>query len=219
MSIDPDKLSEALPQYLKQARGVVPPDCDISLANTEDAPTPTYDPAAAREIFLDCQAKTNNDFPKNISILCPDSKAINAALKPVVSDWQKNLGAYINIETVKDQTEFENRIASGNYDIALIPFTSGDLSAAAFLSQFKSESNSDPTRFKSSAFDTALQTACSVGATDEQMHAAEQILFSSDDRLIPLFFAPVSYAYSEKLDKNSINFKSGFLDISVLRQP
>lgn len=218
MSADPDKLSEALPKYLKQARGAVPPDCDISLANTENATNLKYDPAAAREIFLDCQEKTNSSFPKNISVLCPDSKVINAALKPVVSDWQKNLGAYINIETVKDESEFETRIANGDYDIALIPLTSGDLSAATFLSQFKSESSSDPTRFKSSAFDAALQAACSVGATDEQMHTAEQILFSSDDRLIPLFFAPVSYAYSSKLDKNSINFKAGYLDIAALKQ-
>lgn len=218
ISIDPDKLAAALPEYLKAARGAVPPDCDVSLTASNAAPEPTYDPGTARETFLNCQNNMQSEFPKDISVLCTGEKTINPALKSVVSDWQKNLGAYINIETEKDETQFENRIASGDYDIALVRFTSGDLSAASFLSRFKSDSTSDPSGFKNAAFDNALESACKAGSSQEQMHTAEQILLTSDDRLIPLFFSPTSYAYSAKIDKNSINFRAGFLDIATLKE-
>ncbi len=214
--IDAAAVAAKLPGYFVAANGVVPPDCDISLAANGGAQVYSYSPANARKTFLEAQKGFEDGFPDNISVLCADDERLTEILKSVLSVWQRDLGAYFNIETVADETELAERVASGSYDIALISFECASLKAETFLGEFLSNNENDVSGFKNSGYDALVGSAVSAEGESkkELIFEAERTLISQNNNFIPLFFAPQSYACIDDINPNSIRLVNGYIDLS-----
>lgn len=210
-----DNISQSLPSYFKAATGIVPYDCNSDNSDGSTQQIYNYDPTGARNEFLTAQSKLDDGFPNGISILCENDEDILAVAKTAASTWQKDLGAYINIEKAKNTDELNEKISSGDFSIALIPFASSDLKAENFLSSFVSSVNLPDLNKKEFQNNLNAAYADDDGTSEQYIKAAESILLQSN-YICPLFFAPVSYTYSSTLDGNSIHFHGGYPDFSSI---
>ena len=215
--INGEEIKNSLPEYFKAATGAVPSDCTPNTASEEPAAIYNYQPTEARNAFLTAQSKLPDGFPDDITVLCEDNKDILSIAKSIVSVWQKDLGAYINIEKAKNSDELEKRIAAEDYSIALVPVTSSDLKSENFLSALVSQINLPDLNSKD--FENELSAAAAAMDAEKSSHirAAESILLQSN-YFCPIFFAPISYTYSSTLDGSSIHFHGGFPDFSSIRK-
>lgn len=87
-----------------------------------------------------------------INILCTAENE-NVA-KNIVSCWQKNIGVELNgTVTVVEQKDFDNKIKSGSYTVAIYPLTVNSNRAVDFLGMFKSDSDTNILRYASEEYD------------------------------------------------------------------
>ena len=212
-----DNIAQNLPSYFKPATGIVPYDCNSGNSDGSTQQIYNYDPTGARSEFLAAQNKLDDGFPNNISILCENDKDILAVAKAIASNWQKDLGAYVNIEKAKTADELNKKITSGDYSIAVIPFASSDLKAENFLASLISSVNLPDLNTKE--FQNSLNAVLAADGEAKEQHikSAENILLQSN-YICPLFFAPVSYTYSSTLDGSTIHFHGGYPDFSSIRK-
>ncbi len=73
-------------------------------------------------------------------ILCYSSPASLAAAKAIAAHWQKNLGAFVNIEEVSSVSTLKAAYDSGDYTLIVMPFTASFNHTGAYLSQFDTAS-------------------------------------------------------------------------------
>ncbi len=214
--IDAATVAEKLPDYFTCANGVVPPGCDISLSSLGGAAVYSYSPTDARKAFLEAQKGFENGFPENISVLCADDERLTEILKSVLSVWQRDLGAYFNIETVENEAALNERVAAGQYHIALVPFECASLKAETFLSEFVSGNNNNISGFKNSGYDALVSSAISAAGDSKKefVFEAERTLIAQNSNFIPLFFTPQSYACINDINPDSIRLVNGYIDLS-----
>ena len=126
-SIDRTKLAEELSEDAVPAYGIVPPATTLlgssyrSIQADEPLADP-YDPKAASDLFARANAELDLGAAGSIRILVPSTMTDTDALLAMCQEWQDLFGYYIGIETVTPD-ELDDRIADGNYSIALYSLT------------------------------------------------------------------------------------------------
>ena len=116
-------------QAVKNAGSVFPDDgtvCgkDISELITAPQYSFSYDPEAARTLFLKGVSELEKKTFPNVEIVAVDEPSSKSVLGDVVSKWQSELGAYVNIKTVKDKKTLTDTLINGNYTVAFVPLPS-----------------------------------------------------------------------------------------------
>ncbi len=87
-----------------------------------------------------------------IDILC--TAEYEDMAKNIVSCWQQNIGVELNgTVTVIEQKDFDSKIKNGTYTTAIYPLTVNSNRAVDFLGMFKSDSNSNISRYSSEEYD------------------------------------------------------------------
>ena len=175
---------------------------------------PAYDPAKARERFL--QYTAENQMPA-LRVLCLKDDNFSALCKQIITHWQNTLGAYsINIEYVDTETELLERLQAKDYAIALAPFQDTGGTVYDFLFPFSAESPQNYLNRKKGAFDTALADYAEK-ETDAALQNAIQAL-SKEDLLIPICSVNKIYALSSAYKNATFYISGGEIDFSLLTQ-
>ncbi len=88
----------------------------------------------------------------SVDILCiPENEQI---AKSIISCWQQNIGVEVNgTVTVAEQNEFISKIKNGSYTAAIYPLTTESNRSIDFLAMFKSDRNTNISRYTSEEYD------------------------------------------------------------------
>ncbi len=137
----------------------------------------------AYQLYMEArQELSTNDF-RDVTLLVPSSAGLLQSAEQINSVWQKELSLFFSIEEVDDET-FEQRLASGDYSIALAPVTVDDGSVYSLLSRF----SGGLTGYSDANYNSLLGLAASSSgsARVSALASAEQRLLSSG-AVVPLF--------------------------------
>ena len=162
--------------------------CDSTSADTD-----IYDPELAREERQNGLDEIGSLALNSMELLVPEDGDVPFLCGMLQQMWQRNLSAFVNIVALP-QEELENRVAAGDYDLAIVPFTSTSNSPYDVLSRFMSETSLNQWGYASEDYDALLQKASASSDHEEAKAAyvqAEELLYS-DCVVFPLFYE-ISY--------------------------
>ena len=191
-AIDRSAYAPKLSTDLRPAYGIIPPAVNLlgssyrEMRADEPLALP-YDPAKAAELFDKAEKELHLNSMNTIRILVSNNIKDTDALLTICQEWQTLFGQYIGLETVT-QEEYEKRIASGDYSIALYSIGADRNSCYNMLQQFTVQQKM--LGFESEAFSGIMAELASAGKlsdTVELYAMAEQAVIDSNV-FIPLFY-------------------------------
>lgn len=147
---------------------------------------PTPDIANAKQLYLDArQGMQNSDFNK-VTLMLPAGSGLTQAAEEINGEWQKQFSLFFSIEEV-EQEEFDKRLASGDYTIALAPISAESGSVYSILNQF-TEQGGGLTNYGNALYSTQLSASTTAtGSTRCSLLAACERQLVSDCAVVPLF--------------------------------
>ena len=200
-ALDREDLVPILEKNMKVTASVVPPSASIyeNPYRTLAGPPfePIYNPIASKELFTSTLEELEIKKITGLTIIMPEYGEILKYAGFVQQMWQANLALFANIEALP-ANDFRSRVASGNYDIALLPLQLKTAGPQGVLSMFATDSGQNYVGFSDPNFDRALEAALSAtkleGAVKE-FSTAEDILIESA-AVVPLYSQTSYYAVS-----------------------
>lgn len=151
--IDKESFASSLPDDMTAAYGIIPPgvsflnkgyreinaDRAVSMSSSDGDPI-DYDPDKALEFYESGMQQMGLKSLENIKILVPENYMDTEYLHLVTQDWQTLFGFYIGIEEVAPE-EYRQRLADGEYTMAIYPLSGKYNSPLAFLEEFDANNN------------------------------------------------------------------------------
>ncbi len=191
-AIDRTAYAPKLSADLQPAYGVIPPAVNLLGSSYREmyADEPLalpYDPVKATELFAKAEKALQLNSMNTIRILVSNDIKDTEALLTICQEWQTLFGQYIGLETVS-QDEYEKRIASGDYSIALFSVGPNRDSCYETLQRFAAEQKR--LGFVSEEFSGIMAGLASAGKladTVELYGAAERAILETN-AFIPLFY-------------------------------
>lgn len=176
---------------------------DISELITIPGYTFDYDPEAARSGFLKGVSELNKKTFPSVEILAVDDPASRAVLNDVVSKWQSDLGAYVNIKTVKDKDTLMSLVSKGDYTMAFIPMPADAVETARTLSAGGSA------YIGNQELDAAVSKIDDTKSTDEILSHINDtaVILSKTSQVIPIISTPTTLLWDKKY-QNITYFKT-----------
>lgn len=190
--IDRAAYAAVLSKDLKAAYGIIPPAVKLlgssyrEIYADEQLALP-HDPEKAAELFGKAERALHLNSMNTIRILVSTDIKDTDALLTICQEWQTLFGQYIGLETVTPE-EYGERIASGNYSIALYSIGPERSSCYEMLRQFSVQQKL--LGFESAEFNGILANLANAGRladTVELYGMAEQAIIDSNT-FIPLFY-------------------------------
>ncbi len=171
------------------------------------------DTEAARNYFLAAVKELKNKKLPSISVLCVENDEIKSILNSVVSGWQNNLGAYVNITTLKSEQALLDSVKNGDFTVALVPLSG---SATDVLSSF-ADANSGM-YIGNPDYDNAF---AELLATDDHNVALASIskclnVLSTESAVIPITSTPTAYIYNSDYQNVHFSVLDGTVDFSII---
>ena len=139
-SIDREAYSEILNGNLQPASGLIPPSVQMlgrpyRELYADEPLSLAYSPEQAVQHFDDTLTGASTNEINALKVLLPDTFADTQTLLFICQAWQDFSGHYIGIETVSP-SEYRNRLAEGDYSLALYDFETPRNSCYASLKSF-----------------------------------------------------------------------------------
>ncbi|MBQ8960489.1 MAG: peptide ABC transporter substrate-binding protein [Ruminococcus sp.] len=123
-SIDRDSLESQLKSDVQCARGVIPPAVSVLGRSyrelSSDRQFDEFDKEKALELYAQAKQELGTESIETVKILVNAETVDSGYLHSLSQRWQELFGSYIGIEDVTAE-QFEERIAAGDYSIALYP--------------------------------------------------------------------------------------------------
>lgn len=216
-SIDFDAFSRGLNNRFKTERFVLPENAVLNgnVLNREALTKNInfeYSAESSRKLFLEALKELPGGKFPSTSVLTVEDPEIKTALTSIVSSWQSNLGAFINLETVANESTLLERVKSGDYKIALIPVTSNTSEA---LHLFTKDSAAD---IKSADFDktvAALDETFDSDTSSKLLNEALSIL-QENSSCIPVFSTPTALIWDVNYKNVYFNKNDLTVDFSLI---
>lgn len=174
-----------------------------------------FDPDFARTEFLEALQDFKDKKLPTISVLTAQNSEINAILNDIVSQWQSNLGVYVNISTLSSEKTLLENVKSGSFTVALVPLEG---TAEEICKNF-----SDPTSvlyLNNTEFDkqfNALSVAENSTEKATALNACTEIL-SNDSAVIPVVSVPTSYIYQKTYENVVFSAIDGTVDFTFINK-
>lgn len=169
----------ALPAGCSEAQSLTPPDMDYGAANL--LPRFAQPPA---ELYREALGQLSLGQVSGLTVLAPEGFA--QLFGQINQEWQRQLSLFCNVQELP-LGELQQRMADGDYQIALAPCTPSDGDPLHFLAQFGPDS---PVAFTSGAVQQALTEAAACPADSAgrsaALAAAEAALLK-ECPVVPLF--------------------------------
>ncbi len=191
--LDPACYQSQLGGFRRQASSLIPPGLLIhtrpySEIHMGSSYSSSFALETAKENFLLALDEMEGGSLPPVSLLYPDSEDARLTASLIAQNWQKNLGAYINIQP-SDPDTYSSTLRAGGYQLALVPLSSTDGSVRGLLSQLTADGGA-LLGFTDSTFDTALSavsSSLSTAGLAEIFFNAEKVLLESK-MVVPLFY-------------------------------
>ncbi len=166
---------------------------DISLfgqyyTESSSVETNIYAPMEARDELQQGLSELGNYALKSMDLLVPNDSEVPYLCGMLQQMWQRNLSGFVNIVALS-QEELEARVDSGDYDLAIVPFTATSNSPYDVLSRFTSDSSFNRWNYSNENFDQLIYEASISSEEDFAREAyvqAEELLYR-ESVVFPLF--------------------------------
>ena len=168
------------------ASGLVPDGLAVGSLDYRQAagdPSPSLNSAYA--LYRAARDSVSSADLMGITLLLPEGSGLTRAAEAVNSVWQRELSLFFSLEEVP-QAELEERLAAGDYTIALAPVTCTDGSVYTLLRSFGPEGL---TGYDDPVYETLLAQAAAAGSSEVRC----QLLAQAERQLlagcaaVPLF--------------------------------
>ena len=127
----------------------------------------------------------------DIEIICTSEYEKTA--KALVNNWQKNIGVELNgIVTVLEETDFNKRIASDDFQLAVCSLTIDSNNPADYLSMFTTDNEMNISNYSSDEFNR-LVNDLKVSCTNEKIVYCQSYLLKNAV-VLPLYEETTTYA-------------------------
>ena len=190
--------------YLRPAEGLVPGAARLTDAsNWRDTVGDLVPKRAESQCYaLYRQGLTDLGVERlsGLKVLIPEG-TLWEELYPLINQrWQRSLAAYFSLEEVP-LDELNERVASGDYDIALLPMTMTGSGPEVLLAQFTSSSTANYAVYQNASYDQLIYQGLSstLAATQRQVWSEAERILLEDAALAPLVFQTNAFYLSEDL--------------------
>lgn len=140
LSIDREALASQLSSDLQAAYGIIPPAVDLLGRSYRELSSEklfdVYNVKEAKGYLEKAKLELGTRSLESVKIMVNSAVVNSAPLHLISQGWQDKLGIYIGIEDVTDE-EFNERIANGDYSIALYPVKGNSCTGLSVISQFE----------------------------------------------------------------------------------
>ena len=151
--------------------------------------TAEYSTDKAQQYYQQALPELDRDLFSGARIITRDDSAASAMISAIMQEWQREFGFYCVVETLSE-SDFNARLSSGDFEIAMQDLNGSTNSPAAYLQSFTKSgsgnysgySSADVTRLVNSA-----QRAADLSASAELYKQAEQTIID-DAIFIPLYY-------------------------------
>ena len=130
----------------------------------------------------------------NLEILCTEKYEDTA--KSLVNSWQKNIGVELNgIVTVVDKNEFQKRLSSDDFELAIYSLTVDSNDPADFLSMFTTDNELNVSSYKSDEFDRLVKDLKNSPNNEKTVYCQSYLLKNAV--VLPLYAETTIFAVHE----------------------
>ena len=151
--------------------------------------TAEYSTDKAQQYYQQALPGLDRDLFSGARIITRDDSAASAMISVIMQEWQREFGFYCVVETLSE-SDFNARLSSGDFEIAMQDLNGSTNSPAAYLQSFtkggsenySGYSSADVTRLVNSA-----QRAADLSASADLYKQAEQTIID-DAIFIPLYY-------------------------------
>lgn len=183
------------------ATGIVPDSCRFGETNYRSRAgklsAPQYNKKQAVSMWKKGLEEINADAVK-IKIYC--NKNFEATLRELIQNWQQIFGISItvSVESIEEK-DLQDKISDDDFQVIMTSLTASDSNPVKFLNQFKSNNDLNISNYKSSEYDSLIDSALTqLSGTDiiKGYKKAEQYLI--DKAVFFPFFKGKSYVAQTK---------------------
>lgn len=151
--------------------------------------TAEYNTDKAQQYYQQALPGLDRDLFSGARIITRDDSAASAMISVIMQEWQREFGFYCVVETLSE-SDFNARLSSGDFEIAMQDLNGSTNSPAAYLQSFtkggsgnySGYSSANVTRLVNSA-----QRAADLSASADLYKQAEQMIID-DAIFIPLYY-------------------------------
>lgn len=190
--VDHDKLSQAVTGY-SPAYAIVPG--EVSLLDQSyrefagEKMVPEYSTDKAQEYFRNALPQLDRTLFSGARIIMKDDASAASMISLIMQEWQREFGFYCVVETLSE-AEFNARLSSGDFEIAVQELSGSTNSPASYLQSFTQNGANNWSGYYSSEADRLIskaQRAAELSESAELYSQAEQKILD-DAAFIPLFY-------------------------------
>lgn len=156
---------------------------------------PKYNTEQAQSYYSSALPALDRNLFTGARIIVPDSSAAEA-VSYLMQEWQREFGFYCIVETLGD-AEYNSRLASGDFELAVVELTGSYNSPSAYLEYFQAGNSANYSGFRNSEFETLItnaEQAVDLTESAEYFAQAEQLLIDKA-AFVPLYYKNEYFFY------------------------
>lgn len=219
---DRSRYQDLLPEYLTVTDTIIPPGVSIDGSSyrdqTGDMTVYGLNSDSAKSHYQAMLNATGVQQVTGLSVLIAENDSVNneqyfGYLSQVI---QRELNLFLTVETV-DQSEFDSRLASGNYDLAIVSLEADFDHPISILEDFQTGSAENNTGYSDSTLDSYLDQL--YRGSDGEVglcKLAEQHLLDSGI-FLPLYYQTSYLAVNKSVSGVFLNPQNGAVDFRYAR--
>ncbi|MDE5853424.1 MAG: peptide ABC transporter substrate-binding protein [Oscillospiraceae bacterium] len=207
-AVDRDGFSSVLQQDQLIAKAIVPKSVTIGSTNYRayvgDDACPIYDSKKAKALLdvglaeIKSKNKKINDL-NSMSILV--SEKMSAVVEQTLQNWQRDLGVFLKIDA-QPEKEYNKKLKSGEYDCAVMTFTSDADNPSSILGKFSNKSSANFTNSNIPNYQKMLDNASvqeSLDSMAREYYNIEQEICNKGN-FIPIYYQAEYFVYHNLKD-------------------
>lgn len=219
---DRSRYQDLLPEYLTVTDTIIPPGVSIDGSSyrdqTGDMTVYSLNSDSAKSHYQAMLNTTGVQQVTGLSVLIAENDSVNneqyfGYLSQVI---QRELNLFLTVETV-DQSEFDSRLASGNYDLAIVSLEADFDHPISILEDFQTGSAENNTGYSDSTLDSYLDQLYrgSDGEAGLCKLAVQHLLDSGI--FLPLYYQTSYLAVDKSVSGVFLNPQNGAVDFRYAR--
>lgn len=221
---DRSRYQDLLPEYLTVTDTIIPPGVSIDGSSYRDqtGEMTVYglNSDSAKSHYQAMLNATGVQQVTGLSVLIAENDSVNneqyfGYLSQVI---QRELNLFLTIETV-DQSEFDSRLANGNYDLAIVSLEADFDHPISILEDFQTGSAENNTGYSDSTLDSYLDQLYRGSDGEAGLcKLAEQHLLDSGI-FLPLYYQTSYLAVNKSVSGVFLNPQNGAVDFRYAKNP
>lgn len=219
---DRSRYQDLLPEYLTVTDTIIPPGVSIDGSSyrdqTGDMTVYSLNSDSAKSHYQAMLNATGVQQVTGLSVLIAENDSVNneqyfGYLSQVI---QRELNLFLTVETV-DQSEFDSRLSSGNYDLAIVSLEADFDHPISILEDFQTGSAENNTGYSDSTLDSYLDQLYRGSDGEARLcKLAEQHLLDSGI-FLPLYYQTSYLAVDKSVSGVFLNPQNGAVDFRYAR--